>query len=385
MIYLDNAATTRMSPEAAGAMIPFLTEQYGNPSSVYQLARKSREAIRRSRECISKMLGAAPEEIIFTSGGTESDNWALTAAFEACKEKGNHIITSRIEHPAVLRTCEYLERVRGARITWLDVDACGRIDLAQAEAAICPETILLSVMFANNEVGTLQPVAELGAMARGRGILFHTDAVQAFGHLPIYVDELGIDMLSASGHKFHGPKGCGFLYLRKGSGIGALLHGGGQEFNRRAGTENVPGIVAMGVAAEQAAEAMEERIASETALRDYFAERVLQEIPDVSCNGHPKLRLPNNISCTFHGLSAESILIMLDLQGICASGGSACSSGSIDPSHVLLAMGRPREEAFGTVRFTISHETTREELDRTIETLKMIVERLRKNLPGAER
>ncbi|MBR0398371.1 MAG: cysteine desulfurase [Eubacterium sp.] len=372
MIYMDNAATTRMCPAAVQAMQPYLTEFYGNPSAMYQAGRRAREAVRRSRDIISAMLGAKPDEIVFTSGGTEADNWALTAVLEAKKEQGNHIITSRIEHPAVLRTCEYLSRVRGAEITYLEPDENGVIRPETAAAAIRPDTILMSVMTANNEVGTLQPVAELGRLAHANGILFHTDAVQAFGHMPLSADEMEIDLLSASGHKFFGPKGCGFLYIRKGAGIGSMIRGGAQEYNRRAGTENVPGIVAMGAAAEEAEQWMEDRMRHETELRDYMIGRMRTEIPGVQLNGHPERRLPNNVSLQFPGISAESALIRLDLQGIAASAGSACSTGSLEPSHVLLAMGRSREEAFQSLRFTLSYETTRDEVNQVVEAMKQI-------------
>lgn len=369
---MDNAATTRMCPAAVQAMQPYLTEFYGNPSAMYQAGRRAREAVRRSRDIISAMLGAKPDEIVFTSGGTEADNWALTAVLEAKKEQGNHIITSRIEHPAVLRTCEYLSRVRGAEITYLEPDENGVIRPETAAAAIRPDTILMSVMTANNEVGTLQPVAELGRLAHANGILFHTDAVQAFGHMPLSADEMEIDLLSASGHKFFGPKGCGFLYIRKGAGIGSMIRGGAQEYNRRAGTENVPGIVAMGAAAEEAEQWMEDRMRHETELRDYMIGRMRTEIPGVQLNGHPERRLPNNVSLQFPGISAESALIRLDLQGIAASAGSACSTGSLEPSHVLLAMGRSREEAFQSLRFTLSYETTRDEVNQVVEAMKQI-------------
>ena len=372
MIYMDNAATTRMSRTAAEVMQPYFTEAYGNPSAIYQTGRRSREAIRKSRAVISRMLGAKQDEIFFTSGGTESDNWALTAALEAGIEKGKHIITSRIEHPAVLRTCEYLARTRGAEITYLEPDQYGIVRPEAAAAAIRSDTVLLSVMTANNEVGTIQPVAELGRIAHAGGALFHTDAVQAFGHIPLDVNEMEIDLLSASGHKFFGPKGCGFLFIRKGTGLGALMRGGAQEFNRRAGTENVPGIVGMGAAAEEADAAMGQRAQYETELRDYMIRRMEEELPGTRLNGHPEQRLPNNINLQFPGISAETALIRLDLQGICASAGSACASGSLDPSHVLLAMGYSAEEARQSVRFTISHETTPEEADCVVEAMKQI-------------
>ena len=372
MIYMDNAATTRMCPAAVQAMQPYLTEFYGNPSAMYQAGRRAREAVRRSRDIISTMLGAKPDEIVFTSGGTEADNWAMTAVLEAKKEQGSHIITSRIEHPAVLRTCEYLSRVRGAEITYLEPDENGIIRPETAAAAIRSDTILMSVMTANNEVGTIQPVAELGRIAHTHDILFHTDAVQAFGHIPLDVNEMEIDLLSASGHKFYGPKGCGFLYIRQGTGIGSMIRGGAQEYNRRAGTENVPGIAGMGAAAEEAQKWMKDRMQRETELRDYMIGRMKHEIPGVQLNGHPEHRLPNNVSLQFPEINAESALIRLDLQGIAASAGSACSTGSLEPSHVLLAMGCSRKEAFRSLRFTLSYETTREEVDQVVEAMKQI-------------
>jgi cysteine desulfurase len=381
MIYLDNAATTKTAPEVVQAMVPYFSELYGNPSSIYSIAVKSKEAITASRETIAGILGAKPEEIYFTAGGTESDNWAIKAAFEAYKKKGSHIITTKIEHHAVLHTCEYLEKERGARITYLDVDENGVVKLDELEKAITPETILISVMAANNEIGTLQPIREIGAIARKHGVLFHTDAVQAFGQVPIQVDECGIDMLSASGHKINGPKGIGFLYVRKGVKIRSFVHGGAQERKRRAGTENVPGIVGLGTAAKLAADTMKERTAGEIELRDYMISRIQKEIPNCRLNGHPTLRLPNNVNFSFEFVEGESLLIMLDMAGICASSGSACTSGSLDPSHVLLAIGLPHEIAHGSLRLTLSAETTREDVDFTVEKIREIVERLRSMSP----
>ena len=378
MIYLDNAATTRVCPEAVLAMRPYFEEQYGNPSALYAMGRTAGEALRRAREEISAILGARPEEVVFTSGGTESDNWALTAVFEANCARGNHVITSRIEHPAVLRTCEYLARERGARITYLEPGENGIIDPREAEAAICSDTILLSVMAANNETGVLQPLKELGDAAHRHNILFHTDAVQAFGHIPLDVDELQADLLSASGHKFGGPKGCGFLYIRKGCGIGSMIRGGEQEFHRRAGTENVPAVAGMAAAAAAASEHMQERMRYEKELRDYMIGRLCGEIPGTVLNGHPERRLPGNVNCRFTGtftdITAEEILIMLDMRGIAASAGSACSAGAMNPSHVLLAMGLTEQEARRSVRFTLSHETKRAEIDQTVDALKQILE-----------
>ncbi len=376
MIYLDNAATTKTAPEVVEAMLPYFTELYGNPSSVYQFAQKSKEAVAASRETIAGALGAKPEEIYFTAGGTEADNWAIKAAAEAYRAKGNHIITSKIEHHAVLHTCQWLEK-QGFEVTYLDVDETGIVKLDQLERAIRPETILISVMFANNEIGTIQPVKEIGQIARRHGVLFHTDAVQAFGQLPIQVDEMNIDMLSSSGHKLNGPKGIGFLYIRKGVKIRSFVHGGAQERKRRAGTENVPGIVGYAAAVERAVRTMEQRTARERELRDYLISRVLAEVPYTRLNGHRTKRLPNNANFSFQFVEGESLLIMLDMEGICGSSGSACTSGSLDPSHVLLAIGLPHEIAHGSLRLTLSEETTKEELDYVAEAIKKIVERLR--------
>lgn len=380
LIYLDNAATTKTAPEVVEAMLPYFTEYYGNPSSVYDFAAHSKEAVTKAREQIAGVLKAKTEEIYFTAGGSESDNWALKAAFEAYKAKGNHIITTKIEHHAILHTCEYLEK-RGAKITYLDVDENGIVCLEDLEKAITPETILISIMFANNEIGSVQPVKEIGMIAREHGILFHTDAVQAFGQLPIDVDECNIDMLSSSAHKINGPKGIGFLYIRKGVKIRSFVHGGAQERKRRAGTENVPGIVGYGAAAERAVNTMAERTAKEIELRDYLISRLTSEIPYVKLNGDPVKRLPNNVNVSFQFIEGESLLLMLDSYGICGSSGSACTSGSLDPSHVLLAIGLPHEIAHGSLRLTLSEETTKEDLDYTVEKLKEIVQNLRNMSP----
>ena len=377
MIYLDKAATTKTAPEVVEAMLPYFTEMYGNPSSVYDFAGKSKDAVTKGREQIANVLGAKKEEIYFTAGGSEADNWALKATFEAYKSKGNHIITTKIEHHAILHTCEYLEKERGAKITYLDVDENGVVKLDELEKAITPETILISVMFANNEIGTLQPIKEIGMIAKEHGILFHTDAVQAFGQVPINVDELGIDMLSSSGHKLNGPKGIGFLYIRKGVKIRSFVHGGAQERKRRAGTENVPGIVGFGVAAERAMHSMADRTAKEVLVRDHLISRITSEIPYAKLNGHPKKRLPNNVNVSFQFVEGESMLLMLDSFGICASSGSACTSGSLDPSHVLLAIGLPHEIAHGSLRLTLSEETTMEDADFVVDKLKDIVANLR--------
>lgn len=380
VIYLDNAATTKVAGEVVEAMLPYFTENYGNPSSVYSFASKNKEAITVQREIIADALGAKANEIYFTAGGSESDNWALKATADAYKDKGNHIITTKIEHHAILHTAEYLEK-NGFEVTYLDVDENGVVKLEELKAAIRPTTILISVMFANNEIGTIEPIKEIGAIAKEHGILFHTDAVQAFGQVPINVDECNIDMLSASGHKLNGPKGIGFLYIRKGVKIRSFVHGGGQERKRRAGTENVPGIVGIGTATARAVRTMEERTTKEAELRDYLIERVLKEVPYTKLNGHPENRLPNNANFSFRFIEGESLLIMLDMKGICGSSGSACTSGSLDPSHVLLAIGLPHEIAHGSLRLTLSEETTKEEIDYVVESIKEIVTNLRNMSP----
>lgn len=380
VIYLDNAATTKTAPEVVEAMLPYFTDYYGNPSSVYSFASGNKEKINEQRERIAEMLGAAPNEIYFTAGGSESDNWALKATAEAYAEKGKHIITTKIEHHAILHTGEYLQK-RGYEVTYLDVDENGLVKLDELEAAIRPDTILISVMFANNEIGTIEPIKEIGAIAKKHGVLFHTDAVQAFGQVPIDVNECQIDMLSASGHKLNGPKGIGFLYIRKGVKIRSFIHGGAQERKRRAGTENVPGIIGLGTAAARAAATMEERAKKEIEMRDYLISRVLDEIPYTKLNGHPEKRLPNNANFSFRFIEGESLLIRLDMAGICGSSGSACTSGSLDPSHVLMAIGLPHEIAHGSLRLTLNEEITREEIDYVVEQLKTIVSDLRNMSP----
>ena len=372
LIYLDNAATTKTAPEVLDAMLPYFSEYYGNPSSIYDFAQKSKEAVTKGRQQIADALNTRKEDIYFTAGGSEADNWALKATFEAYKSKGNHIITTKIEHHAILHTCEYLEKERGAKITYLDVDENGVVRLDELEKAITPETILISVMFANNEIGTIQPIKEIGRIAKEHGILFHTDAVQAFGQVPIDVDEYNIDMLSSSGHKINGPKGIGFLYIRKGVKIRSFVH---------AGTENVPGIVGYGAAAERAVRTMKERTAKEIELRDYLINRLTTEIPYSRLNGDKVRRLPNNVNVSFQFIEGESMLLMLDQNGICGSSGSACTSGSLDPSHVLLAIGVPHEVAHGSLRLTLSDETTKEDLDFTVDKLKEIVQYLRSMSP----
>ena len=376
MIYLDNAATTRTAPEVVEAMLPYFSELYGNASTVYEFGGKSKEAVSKARETIAHAIGAKDNEIYFTAGGSESDNWALKCTAEAYKDKGKHIITSKIEHHAILHTCEWLEK-NGFEVTYLDVDEFGVVKLEELKKAIRPDTILISIMFANNEIGTIEPVAEIGKIAKEHGILFHTDAVQAFGQVPIDVDELNIDMLSSSGHKLNGPKGIGFLYIRGGIKIRSFLHGGAQERKRRAGTENVPGIVGFGKAVELALATMQERTARERELRDHLIERVLKEIPFARVNGDRRNRLPNNVNICFQFVEGESLLIMLDMKGICGSSGSACTSGSLDPSHVLLAIGLPHEIAHGSLRLTLGGETTREDIDYTVDAIKEIVTQLR--------
>ena len=380
LIYLDNAATTKTAQEAVDAMLPYFTEYYGNASSIYSLGAESKKAMTEAREEIAGSIGASAQEIYFTAGGSESDNWALVAAAEAYESQGKHIITSKIEHHAILHTCEYLEK-RGFSITCIDVDENGVLKLDELKKAIRPDTILISVMFANNEIGTIQPIKEIGEIAREHGILFHTDAVQAYGHVQTRVDELPIDMMSASGHKINGPKGIGFLYIRKGVKIRSFVHGGAQERSRRAGTENIPGIVGLAAAVKKNFANMEERNRKETELRDYLIERIEKEIPYCRLNGHRTDRLPNNVNFSFQFIEGESLLIMLDMKGICASSGSACTSGSLDPSHVLLAIGLPHEIAHGSLRMTLSEENTKEEIDFVADELKGIVERLRSMSP----
>ena len=378
MIYLDNAATTKTAPEVVEAMLPYFTEYYGNAGSIYKLGTESKRAVIWAKETIAATLKAEPNEIYFTAGGSESDNWALKAAYEAYRDKGNHIITSKIEHHAILHTCEYLEKL-GVDITYLDVDEHGLVDTEQLSKGIRSDTILISVMYANNEIGTIQPIKEIGEIAARHGILFHTDAVQAYGQIPIDVEECHIDMLSASGHKLNGPKGIGFLYIGKKAKIRSFIHGGQQERGRRAGTENVAGIVGMEAAVKRAFGIMEEKTQKEIKLRDYLIGRILQEIPDTRLNGHPVKRLPGNVNISFASVEGESVLIMLDMQGICASSGSACTTGALDPSHVLLALGLPPDLARGSLRLTLSEDNTTEEMDIVVDELKQIVERLREH------
>jgi len=380
LIYLDNAATTAVRPEVFEKMKPFFIENYSNPSAVYSFAGDTKEAVEKAREQIAAVLGAKAKEIYFTAGGSESDNWAIKGIAEALQEKGKHIITSKIEHHAVLHTCEYLEK-HGYEVTYLDVDADGVVSPEAVEKAIRPDTILISIMTANNEIGTIEPIAQIGAVAKKHGILFHTDAVQAFAHIPMNVDEMNIDLLSASGHKFNGPKGIGIMYIRTGVKIRSFIHGGAQERKRRAGTENVPGIVGIGTAAKRAAANMEERTAKEREVRDYLIDRVLNEIPYCRLNGHRTDRLPNNANFSFQFVEGESLLIKLDMKGICGSSGSACTSGSLDPSHVLLAIGLPHEIAHGSLRLTLNEEIEKEDIDYVVDNLKEIVAHLREMSP----
>lgn len=380
-IYLDHAATTAARPEVVEAMLPYFTENFGNPSGIYDLGARNKSALTKARDTIAASLDTTAENIYFTAGGTEADNWALIATAEAYAAKGNHIITSSIEHHAILHTCEYLEKQRGFEITYIDVDENGILKLDHLKAAIRPTTILISVMFANNEIGTIQPIKEIGAIAKKHSILFHTDAVQAYCQLPINVDELNIDMLSASGHKLNGPKGIGFLYIRKGVKIRSFIHGGAQERKRRAGTENVPGIIGLSKAVEIATATMTERTQKEIALRELLIQRVYAEIPYVRLNGDHQRRLPNNVNFSFQFIEGESLLIMLDMAGICGSSGSACTSGSLDPSHVLLAIGLPHEIAHGSLRLTLGEENTEEEINYVVDTVKEIVTKLRSMSP----
>ena len=380
LIYMDNAATTPVKPEVLDAMLPYFTEKFGNPSSIYSISSENKKAITDAREVIAKTINTTPENIYFTAGGSESDNWALKATADAYASKGKHIITTKIEHHAILHTCEYLE-TKGFEITYLDVDENGLVKLDELTAAIRPDTILISVMFANNEIGTIEPIAEIGKIAHEHGVLFHTDAVQAYTQVPIDVEAMNIDMMSTSGHKINGPKGIGFLYIRKGVKIRSFVHGGAQERKRRAGTENVPGIVGYGLAAERANKSMKERTAKEIEIRDHMINRILTEIPYVRLNGDKVKRLPNNVNVSIQFIEGESLLLMLDNFGICASSGSACTSGSLDPSHVLLAIGLPHEIAHGSLRLTLSAETTMEDIDFVVDCIKQIIERLRSMSP----
>lgn len=379
-VYLDNAATTALSPRVLEAMLPYFTQHYGNPSSVHAFGREAKQGLDKARDQVAKALHCEPSEVIFTGCGTESDNTVLLGVAQRYGNKGKHIITTNVEHHAILHTCEYLEK-QGYSVTYLPVDQDGLVTAEQVAAAIRPDTILVSIMFANNEVGTIMPIQEIGAVCKEKGVLFHTDAVQAVGHIPVDVQAMHIDMLSLSAHKFHGPKGVGALYCRKGIRLPSYIMGGAQEKGRRAGTENVAGIVGLGAAIELATEQLEENRAKMTALRDRLMTGIQARISEVKLNGHPTNRLPNNVNFSFKYIEGESILLMLDMNGIAASSGSACTSGSLDPSHVLLALGLPHEIAHGSVRLTLGDETTAEDIDYTIDVLEKTVARLRAMSP----
>lgn len=380
LIYFDNAATTPVRKEVLDTILPYFSEHYGNASSVYSIARESKKAIDKAREQVANALGAEPAEIFFTAGGSESDNWALKGIAESMSSKGKHIITSVIEHHAILHTCEYLES-KGFEVTYLPVDGYGKIRIEDLKAAIRPDTILISIMFANNEIGTIEPIAEIGKIAKEKGIYFHTDAVQAVGHVKIDVKEMNIDMLSLSGHKLGAPKGIGALYIRKGVKLKSFIHGGAQERGRRAGTENVPGIVGLGKAIEIAVNEMDEVTPKLIKMRDKLITELTSKISHTKLNGHPVDRLPGNVNLSFEFIEGESMLLFLDMNGICASSGSACTSGSLDPSHVLLSIGLPHEKAHGSLRLTLGHMNTEEEVDYIIEKLPPIVQRLRDMSP----
>lgn len=379
-VYMDYAATTPVKKEVLEEMLPYFTEKFGNPSSIYKIGRESRAAIDEAREKVAKIIGSKSKEIYFTSGGSEADNWAIKGVAFANRDKGNHIITSKIEHHAVLHACEYLEK-HGFEVTYLDVDEYGLVDLEQLKKAITDKTILITIMFANNEIGTIQPIEEIGKIARERGVYFHTDAVQAIGNIKIDVNKLNVDMLSMSAHKFYGPKGVGVLYIRDGVKIHPYVHGGAQEKNRRAGTENVAGIVGLAKALELAYENLEEHNKKLIYLRDKLIEEVTSKIDYVRLNGHPQKRLPGNVNFSIEFIEGEALLLSLDMMGIAASSGSACTSGSLDPSHVLLAIGLPHEIAHGSLRFTLGDFNTEEDVDYVVENLVKIVKRLREMSP----
>ncbi|MDD3373706.1 MAG: cysteine desulfurase NifS [Methanoculleus bourgensis] len=379
-IYMDHAATTPVRPEVVEAMLPCFSERYGNPSSVYALAREAQVTLEKARGQVADALGAATEEIYFTSGGTEADNWAIKGVAAANRKKGDHIITSSIEHHAVLHSCETLEK-QGYRVTYLPVDEFGRVDPASVEEAITDQTILVSVMAANNEIGTIQPIKKIAEIAHDHGVPFHTDAVQAIGAIPIDVNEMGIDLLSLSAHKFGGPKGTGALYIRRKTRIAALMDGGAQERGKRAGTENVPGAVGLGKAIELAVAEMPEKVPRLAAMRDRLIRGILDSIPETRLNGHPTERLPNNVNVAFRYVEGESILLMLDALGIAASTGSACTSASLDPSHVLIACGLPAEHAHGSLRLTLGSQNTDDDVDYVLSVLPRVIERLRKMSP----
>ncbi len=379
-IYFDHAATTPTKPEVLDAMMPYFTQHFGNPSSVYQIAQYNKKAVDDARESIANTIGAKPNEIFFTSGGTEADNWAIKGVAARKNRKGNHIITTTIEHHAVLHTCEYLEK-HGYEVTYLEVDEDGLVTPEQVEAAIKDTTILISVMYANNEIGTIMPIKEIGAIAKAHGVTFHTDAVQAMGQEVINVDELGVDLLSLSGHKIYGPKGIGALYIRRGVRLCPLIHGGAQERGRRGGTENVPGIVGLAKALELSYADLDNKNNKITKMRDYIIDSILRDIPHTKLNGHREKRLANNINIGFEFIEGESVLLLLDMNGIAASSGSACTSGSLDASHVMLGIGVPHEKAHGSIRVTLGEMNTMEEADKLLEVLPKIVQRMRDMSP----
>lgn len=380
IIYVDHAATTATKPEVLQEMLPYFTERFGNASSIYSLGRESKKAIEEAREKVAKAIGADMKEVYFTAGGTEADNWALKGVAYANKKKGNHIITSSIEHHAILHTCEFLKG-EGFEVTYLPVDEDGLVSLEDLKNAITDKTILISVMYANNEIGTIEPIKEIAKIGKERGIIVHTDAVQAIGNVPIDVNELGVDLLSMAGHKFYGPKGVGVLYIRKGTKIHSFVQGGGQEKGVRAGTENLPGIVGIGKAIELAVQNLDSYATKVKGLRDKLIKEIIDKVPYVKLNGHPQNRLPGNVNISFEFIEGESMLLMLDMKGICASSGSACTSGSLDPSHVLLAIGLPHEMAHGSLRVTFGEENTQEDVEKIVEILIPIVQRLRDMSP----
>ena len=380
LIYMDNAATTAVRPEVLEAMMPYFTQHYGNASSIHTFGRNARRAMENARKQVAAALGCEPREVYFTAGGSESDNWAIRCAVLAKANKGKHIITSAIEHHAVLHTCEYMEK-QGYEVTYLPVDEFGRVSVEDVKNAIRPDTVLITIMAANNEIGTLQPIPEIGRIAKENGILFHTDAVQAVGAVPIDVNAWNVDMLSLSGHKLHAPKGIGALYIRKGVRISNLIYGGAQERGLRAGTENLPGIVGLGKAVELAVAELPEYAERVSKLRDKLIDGILETIPDVCLNGHRTERLPGNVNVSVRYVEGEALLMRLDLAGVAASSGSACTSGSLDPSHVLLAIGLPHEIAHGSLRLSLSNETTEEDVDYVLEKLPEIVKNLRAMSP----
>lgn len=379
-IYVDNAATTKVAPEVVEAMLPYFTEGCGNPSSIYTEGREARRAVEAARAKVAAAIGADPKEIYFTGSGSEADNWAIRSTARALADKGKHIITSSVEHHAILHTCQDLEK-QGYRVTYLPVDEYGMVSPEDVKAAICDDTIMISIMFANNEIGTIMPIAEIGKIAKEAGVIFHTDAVQAVGMVPIDVDEMNIDMLSLTAHKFHGPKGIGALYVRRGVKLTSFITGGAQERMRRAGTENVPGIVGLGKAIELATSDIEGKSKKLIALRDAYIKKVLDAVPYSHLNGHPTKRLPGNANISFEFIEGEGMLLRLDMNGIAASSGSACTSGSLDPSHVLLAIGLKHEQAHGSLRTTFGEENTMEDVDYIVDSLKEIVALLRSMSP----